>query len=158
MKIHYFSPDDLVSFAVQLVIFLSWWSWFIQLPVTGFTRVKVRCLWVLVRKHQFFYNFANFAVYSDEAVKNASSNAPQQDIGDWVLKRDHDSGRRVVDFSFPSGFTLEGSSTIKIWAKGARPASSSEPECRFPTWGFGSLTAVCTLSSSSGEVRHWRIG
>ncbi|PAA90974.1 hypothetical protein BOX15_Mlig002432g3 [Macrostomum lignano] len=77
----------------------------------------------------------------------------KEDLSDWTLVRNVDNEKLIVKYTFPKDTVMDsGNKTIKIWAKGQRPADSKDLEMNDQSWGMGSHI-VTLLSNADGEEK-----
>jgi len=74
-------------------------------------------------------------------------------IGKWMIKRTVD-GQDKIHHVLDPNFIMRSGSKIKIWTRGAKPASApdTDMECSEHSWGIGS-EVITKLLNPAGEDR-----
>jgi len=78
-----------------------------------------------------------------------------ENLDGWKLKRTID-GADKGEYVFADGVTLKAAEKLKVWAKGAKPEGSTDPEYSEATWGAGGHI-ITRLINPAGEDRATHI-
>nr|UFQ72712.1 intermediate filament b-like protein [Macrostomum pusillum] len=87
-------------------------------------------------------------------LENTGKKGRKEDLSGWRLSRNIDNGRQVIKFTLPNGVVLDDGlfKNIRIWARGQRPAGSSDLEANESSWGVGA-NITTSLFNTEGEER-----